>query len=150
MKEDQRICPLCSKPVHGRSDKVFCSETCRRFSASQRRNDDEHLLRNIIGVIHKNRKILKSLCPTGRAKVDRSVLTSLGYDASIFTSLYITGNNHWYHICGDYAVMPLIENKVQRALIVTVITNLVPWDPWALVELRISKRQTEKSDDRID
>jgi len=84
--------------------------------------------------LRKNRSILKTLCPAGKAVVRKELLVALGYDVKVFSSLFLTSNKQVYYICYDYAFMPIVEHNVEKALIVTRQDYMGSWDPWKFVK----------------
>ncbi|MEO5979989.1 MAG: hypothetical protein ABIS36_12960 [Chryseolinea sp.] len=126
-----RVCLICGKSLLGRSDMIYCSEECRFEAASQRRRISMEPLGRINATLRKNRNILKTLCPSGKALVDRHVLTALGFNTSVFTSLHITSKRITYYICYDFAFTPLVRDGIQKALVVMAWKHLKPWDPWS-------------------
>ena len=96
--------------------------------------ESERVIVNLNKMLRKNRSILKKLCPIGKTTVRREILVALGYDTSCFTSIYLTSNKQIYYICYDYAFMPIVENNIQKALIVTKQQHMNLWDPWRYVK----------------
>ncbi|MEQ8926683.1 MAG: hypothetical protein RLO81_12760 [Fulvivirga sp.] len=110
--------------MSGRIDKKFCDYYCRNAYNNQVKRDDEQLIMNINKVLRRNRRILKSLCPIGKATVRKAELDSRGYDYRTFSGIYKTNKNQVYYICYDYAFSPLKETNsytgevIEKALIV--------------------------------
>ena len=65
-------CKQCGKNITGRLDKKFCDDYCRNTYNNQNKRDDELLIQGINRIIRKNRRILKTLCPVGKAAVRRA------------------------------------------------------------------------------
>lgn len=63
LKEKSKICSHCGKPLHGRSDQVYCNDTCRNTFNRQKRAAEkitEHEnMPEIIRIIKRNYEILK-------------------------------------------------------------------------------------------
>jgi len=83
--------------------------------------------------LRKNRTILKTLCPHGKTTVRKEVLMSLGFQPAYFTSFFVTNARQVYYICYDFAFMPLRQDKIEKALIVTCQTYMKDFDPWKFV-----------------
>jgi hypothetical protein len=96
--------------------------------------ESERVIVNLNKALRKNRSILKKLCPIGKATVRREVLIELGYDTTFFTSIFLTSTKQIYYICYDYAFMPIVDNNIQKALIVTKQQYMNLWDPWKYVK----------------
>lgn len=127
-------CPICGNPFAGRADKKYCSDQCRYLANNKNKIQAEGPILEINKVLRKNRSILKKLCPVGKAVVRKEVLDAMGYDVSVFSSLFLTSKRQIYYICYDYAFTPIVEHNVQKALIVTRQDYMKSWDPWKFVK----------------
>lgn len=124
-------CKHCQKPIVGRTDKKFCSVTCRREAHRARADIELKMVRHINAILLKNRAIMKSLCSSGTLVTERRTLLALGMDFNTFTSIYVSGKNKLtYYFCYDYAFAPLIENDTLKAVIVARRDGLPAFDPW--------------------
>lgn len=116
-------CQQCGQPLSGRIDKKFCDDYCRNAYNNNHKRADEKYIQEVNRIIRRNRRILKSLCPVGKAVVRKEVLDSLGYNYQYFSNVYRTGKSIYY-ICYDYAFLPTKEvvrdsgRPVAKALIV--------------------------------
>jgi len=110
-------CRNCEKPIVGRSDKRFCDAYCRNSFNNQTKATDERMIQLTNSQIRKNRRILKTLCPQGKATVRKEVLDQMGYDYRHFTSVFKTGKLVYYLVY-DYGFAPTYEGVKQKALIV--------------------------------
>lgn len=122
-KAEQRKCVQCGKRLSGRSDKRFCDDYCRNSYNNQNKRDDQRYILEVNSIIRRNRRILKSLCPVGKATVRKDVLDTMRYDFRYFSSIYKSSSKQVYFICYDYAFSPIKETKpngkvVNKALIV--------------------------------
>ncbi len=121
---NHRKCRHCNDTLVGRIDKQFCDHQCRNAFNNQNKRDDELLIQETNKRIRKNRRILKSLCPIGKATVRKEVLDTMLYDFRYFSSIYKTSKNQVYYICYDYAFSPIKEvdqrtgQQIEKALIV--------------------------------
>ena len=128
------ICPICNNPFSGRTDKKYCSDQCRYLANNKYKAEKEKPILDIHKILRRNRSILKKLCPVGTATVRREVLDAMGFDVSVFSSLFLTSTKQIYYICYDYAYTPLLHHQVQKALIVTKQDYMNIWDPWKYVK----------------
>jgi len=89
-EEYNRVCPICSRPVKGRNDKVFCSDYCRNVYNNLRNSDRNNYIRNINNILRKNRRVLESLISTGEylCKVRRETLADEGFDFRYHTHIH--------------------------------------------------------------
>ncbi len=78
--------------------------------------------------------ILKILCPEGMTTVRKEVLLKMGFDPSVFTTLFITTKKQVYYLSYDYGFTPLMEKGIERALIVHKQNYMTNLDPWKFVK----------------
>lgn len=128
-------CLNCGEPLHGRIDKKFCSDQCRATHNNRSKKPHEQNIKKLNMQLRKNRTILKTLCPLGKATVRREVLEQMGFSYRHFTSIYGTRANT-YFLVYDYAFMPKIEKSitkhtlVQKVVIVQQQDFMRKFDPW--------------------
>ncbi|WP_420318762.1 hypothetical protein [Ekhidna sp.] len=128
-------CLSCKEPIQGRADKKFCSDQCRSTYNNQNKKPHEEAIKKLNAQLRKNRTILKTLCPTGKATVRREVLAELGFSFRHFTSAY-GASSKLYYLCYDYAFMPINERSqehgtmIQKVLIVQQQDFMKSFDPW--------------------
>ena len=101
-------CLKCGKALSGRSDKKFCDAYCRNAYNNQHKAIDEQFINLVNSSIRRNRRILKSLSPEGKATVRKEVLDQMGYDFRYFSGLFKTQSN-LYYLVYDYAFSPIME-----------------------------------------
>lgn len=112
-----RKCLSCGNSITGRIDKKFCDAQCRATHNNQKKLSHEWAITMTNRALRKNRTILKTLSPVGKATVRKEVLDTMGYDYRYFSGLYKT-STHLYYIAYDYAFAPIFENHLEKALIV--------------------------------
>ncbi|MEO9869662.1 hypothetical protein [Ekhidna sp.] len=110
-------CLNCGKGLAGRMDKKFCDAYCRNSYNNQHKSEDERYIKEINVILRKNRRILKTLCPIGKATVRKEVLDEMGYNYQFFNSLFKT-DTALYYLVYDYGIAPIKEKGVPKALIV--------------------------------
>ena len=110
-------CLKCGKPLVGRADKKFCDAYCRNSYNNQHKALDEQYIQFVNVRIRKNRRILKNLCPEGKATVRKEILDKMGYDYRYFSGLHKTKSN-LYYLVYDYAFSPIFERNIEKAMIV--------------------------------
>lgn len=128
-----RKCLTCGSPLTGRIDRKYCSDQCRYLENNKNKYDSERPLIEINSRLRKNRTILKGLCPAGKATVRKEVMMAMGYDFTLFSSLFLTAKKQVYYLCYDYGFTPLKENGIEKALIITRQEYMNTWDPWKFV-----------------
>lgn len=125
-----RTCPICNHPISGRADKKYCSDQCRALANNEKKVKNQFTLLTTNRTLRKNRTILKTLCPQGKATVRKEVLIALGFQIDAFTSLYVTNSKQVYYICYDFAFSPLKEGEIEKVLIVSRQEYMKNLDPW--------------------
>lgn len=114
---NKRGCLHCGKELRGRTDQKFCDAQCRNSYHNQTKREDEQYIHNVNSLIRRNRRILKDLCPEGKATLRREILENRGYDYRYFSGIYVT-TKATYYICYDYALAAVIDNGKEKALII--------------------------------
>ena len=128
-----RPCPVCQIPILGRADKKYCSDQCRAVANNGKKLKTQQILLTINQRLRKNRTILKTLCPYGKATVRKEVLMAMGFEFDFFTSIFVTNTKQVYYLCYDFAYSPIMEGEIEKALIVSRQQYMQPWDPWKVV-----------------
>ncbi|HPC98078.1 MAG TPA: hypothetical protein P5257_11075 [Bacteroidales bacterium] len=98
----ERKCLDCGDVIHGRADKKFCSDQCRNNYNNRLNRDSNNYVRNVHGLLRKNRRILCDLYNEGKRVLHRDALFALGYNFSFFTHLIETRQGEKYHFCFEY------------------------------------------------
>jgi predicted nucleic acid-binding Zn ribbon protein len=109
MEQTKKACQECGKHLFGRSDKKFCSDNCRNQYNYKRTHVELNLVRNINGILKRNRRILSDLNPEGKVKVHREKLLLMGFNFNYFTNLYKTRKGTVYHFVYEQGYMELDE-----------------------------------------
>lgn len=129
-----RTCPICHTPIFGRSDKKYCGDQCRSLANKEKKMENQRILIVTNQVLRKNRTILKTLCPQGKATVRKEVLISMGFNLNNFTSIFITGPKQVYYMSYDYGYLPIMEGQTEKALIVSRQEYMTDWNPWKYLQ----------------
>lgn len=104
---EEKLCLECGEPFRGRIDKKFCSDLCRVSFNNRTNSEDVRYIRTINNILRKNRRILMSLNPTGKNKVNHEKLKEKGFNFHYFTSLYKTRDGAVYYYCYEHGYLPL-------------------------------------------
>jgi hypothetical protein len=114
MTSQQRNCLQCGAILKGRLGQRFCSDQCRAMHHNLKKmeNQGEQVIKEVNGILRKNRSILRQASPEGKTTVARQVLERTGFDFRYFTNLYRTQKGNIYHFCYDYGYLLLAEDKV--------------------------------------
>jgi len=73
---------------------------------------------SIQSITRHNRKILRTLCPQGKATVRKELLDQMGYDYRHFSGIFKNNEKQLYYLVYDYAFLPIFERGIKKALIV--------------------------------
>lgn len=132
--ENEPICKQCGKPLHGRLDKRFCDAYCRNAFNNKVKRKDEQNINEVNRTLRRNRKILKTLSPVGKSTVRKEVLEAMGYNFSMFSTMYRAGTGTIYYLCYEYGFSPIIDkNGVEKAVIINRQNYMGDWKPWKYV-----------------
>lgn len=130
-------CLQCGEVLHGRVDKKFCGDQCRATYNNRMKRKHEAFILSTNKTLRRNRTILRSLCPLGKATVRREALEEMGFDFSKFTSLYKM-KELTYYLSYEYGFAPIVERSisegryVQKVLIIQKQSFMDgTFDPWS-------------------
>lgn len=127
-------CKNCHQSIIGRSDKQFCDAYCRNSFNNKVQRENEQNMAIINKALRKNRTILKTLSPVGKSTVRKEVLTAMGYNFNVFSSMFRASKNNIYYLCYEYGFRPIIDsNGVQKAIIINKQSYMGDWEPWKYV-----------------
>ena len=126
-------CLACGKLLHGRSDKKFCDSYCRNSYNNQHKQADEKYIQQVNKTIRRNRRILKTLCPEGKAIVRKSLLDKLGYRYGVFSGMY-RSKELTYYLCYDYGFAVTVERSIPKAIIIQQQEYMRDFNPWLEVK----------------
>ena len=122
-------CLKCSKTLSGRADKKFCDSFCRNSFNNAFSSQEEVFIKNVNASIRKNRRILKTLSPQGKAIVRKDIAQQLGFDFNQFSSLY-SFKQGVYYLCYDYGFRPLLDNGKEKIQIIQIQDYMKEFNPW--------------------
>lgn len=98
----EKRCLACGDELFGRIDKKFCSDQCRNNYNNRLKSEENNYVRNINGILRKNRRILQALTPNDKSNIQRDKLFEKGFNFNYFTNTYTTKDNRTYYYCYDY------------------------------------------------
>lgn len=98
---DKKHCIVCGDEMTGRQDKRFCSDNCRSTHHNRQNSNETNFVRKVNGVLRKNRRILASLNPDGKASLHRDKLLENGFNFRYFTNEYVTRKGTVYRFVYD-------------------------------------------------
>ncbi len=103
----ENLCLDCQNPLMGRVDKKFCNDICRNNYNNLQNRVSNNLVRNVNGILRRNRRVLQKLVPEDKRKVKKSTLDIEGFNFQYFTNTYKTKTGQTYFFCYDYGYLPL-------------------------------------------
>lgn len=134
-----RKCLTCGKELSGRLDKKYCDAQCRNAHHNNLQRSNERMILQVNRIIRKNRTILKTLCPTGKATVRREVLEQLHFNFHYFTHIF-PAKGKVYYFSYEYGFMPLRERSISEHTDMDKVVIIQhqefmnkPFDPWVFV-----------------
>lgn len=95
-------CLDCGEIIRGRTDKKFCSDQCRNNYNNRLNRDSNNYVRNVHGLLRKNRRILSDLYAEGKIKVHKDALFALGYNFTFFTHVIENSSKGNSHYCFEF------------------------------------------------
>ena len=108
---EQRECKECGQKLSGRRDQKFCADYCRNTYNNRLNTDSTKYIRRINNILRKNRRILLSLNPSGKATVDGIRLAEEGFNFHYYTNIYTTKKGSSYIFCYDQGYLKLENDQ---------------------------------------
>lgn len=110
--EPTKTCLECGNKLQGRSDKKYCSDSCRIAYNNKQNSAGTNYVRNVINILRRNRRVLELLNPTGKTKIGRTKLIESGFDFNYITSIYTTREGSVYRYCFEQGYLVLDDHYV--------------------------------------
>lgn len=104
---EEKLCPECGSAIKGRADKKFCSDECRSSYNNTKNRNTNNMVRNINAILKRNRDILLSFNPNGKASIAKTKLQNAGFNFSYHTNTYTTKSGKTYYFCYDQGYLDL-------------------------------------------
>lgn len=117
---DERKCPVCDKPIKGRTDKIFCDPSCKsayHYQALQ--NEGGGFYTRVDRQLKTNRRILKRFNKAGKATVRKEVLKKEGFDPNFFTHYWKNKSGDVYLFVYEFGFLSRTENGRKKFILVT-------------------------------
>lgn len=112
MSDAKKLCLECKRPVFGRSDKKFCSDSCRNAFNNKVNAPSSNYVRNVNNILGRNRRILLELNSNGKQKTHRDQLLKRGFDFDYYTNSYMTKSGNQYRFCYEQGYLTLKDGFV--------------------------------------
>ncbi len=104
---EEKLCPECGKAIIGRADKKFCSNDCRSAFNNIKNRNTNNMMRQVNSTLKRNRDILLSFNPNGKANIAKGKLQTAGYNFNYHTNIYTTKSGKTYYFCYEQGYLEL-------------------------------------------
>ncbi len=110
---DQK-CKTCTKPIKGRSDKIFCSTYCKNVYHKKLRYASKIAAIEINGYLKRNYAILLEILGKNKTqvKVYRNQLEKKSFHFKYHTHFHINSKNKMFHYVYDIAWMEFSDDEI--------------------------------------
>ena len=117
---EERKCPVCDKPIKGRTDKKFCDPSCKsafHYQALLKEGSGFYLA--VDRQLKTNRRILKKFNKAGKATVRAEVLIDHGFNPNFFTHYWKNSKGDVYLFVYEFGFLTIKENDKKKYVLVT-------------------------------
>lgn len=113
-KRHQRICRLCKQPFTGRTDKIFCTPTCKATYHLKLNKVTLKASSRIDAILHRNRSILLEIMGKNstQKKVSKTLLDSKKFHFGYITHYHLNSQNKTVHYVYDYSYIIFSDQEV--------------------------------------
>jgi len=108
----ERICLDCGSRLTGRSDRKFCSDSCRINYHNTRRREEEKSIRLINHCLRKNRYLLSDLFQSDKTVISMKELLLKGFNPYFHTHSKNPGPGFSIQFFYDYGIRILDNDHV--------------------------------------
>lgn len=120
----ENACLGCADPVEGRSDKLFCSVSCKSAYHYERNKEKEATFYKRVDIqLKRNHRLLKHFNSGGKATVRQELLKNAGFDPAYFTHYWRNQSGLTYFFCYDMGYFSKVEQGKKKYV-------LVHWQPY--------------------
>ena len=107
-------CKICKKRIKGRTDKIYCSSSCKNFYHINLRKVTAIEVVDIDKILHRNRSILLEVLGKQKVqvKVKRLVLAKKKFRFKYMTHFHINKSGKFYYHLYDFAWMEFSDDEV--------------------------------------
>ncbi len=109
------FCPICGIKLHGRLDKIFCSDTCKSRYHRNKNDERRPVTRTIDSILHRNWKILSEHhTAIGKKKffVSLALLSRKGFHPNYYTTSSENSQQKKYFYVYDFAWMMFSDKEL--------------------------------------
>tara|TARA_R110000764_G_scaffold214974_1_gene301564 strand:+ start:434 stop:823 length:390 start_codon:yes stop_codon:yes gene_type:complete len=116
--DKERKCLICSTPISGRVDKLFCSLKCKSINQYEKRQESEQFFFKVDSHLKVNRKILKSYNKSGFTTVRRNELIDRGFNPKFFTHYWKNQKGDVYLFVYEYGFLNIQNDGIKKYTLV--------------------------------
>ena len=111
-----RLCKNCEKPINlsiGRSDRLFCNESCKNQFHNKQTYLEEQEIKRIQLILKKNRRILKKMFSRkDRDEIPKEKLLKEGFEFDYHTHFVISKiKRNQFILCFDYGYRAVEDDR---------------------------------------
>lgn len=107
-----RTCIECSIRIYGRSDKKYCSDSCRSAFNNRFNHSDVRLIRQINKRLLRNRRILRHLMHLDALQISRTELIDIGFNFRYHTHIRKNTEGRLLKFCYDYGYTDIDKDMI--------------------------------------
>ncbi len=115
MQNIKNYCPECNEVLRGRTDKKFCSDSCRSMFHNRLKSQQSEVQKMIEGRLRKNRKILMGLynnIASDLKLVPLKYVENLGFTFNFYTHIEHDTQKQMI-FCFEYGYQKIDNQKVK-------------------------------------
>jgi hypothetical protein len=111
-------CLACKKEFDGRSNRKFCSVSCKNRFHNERNKEKEAAVLEINKILHKNWTTLNKLYDVYRsAPISMDVVEAYGFNKTYFTHIHNSTLGDKYSMVYDLGLKYNLDNKIQIVVV---------------------------------
>jgi len=112
-------CRYCNQKIMGRSDKQFCTPSCKSsFHYENNKENENNLFRKIDLQLKLNRRLLKNYNKAGKSTVRKEVLINDDFNPKYFTHYWKNLKGDIYLFCYEFGFLERTENGKSKYVLV--------------------------------
>ena len=110
----KKVCPICKTPIVGRTDKKFCTSSCKSDYHRRLAKHTNNATARIDKILHRNRSILQELMGKKifQIKIPSIELEKRKFNFSYITKYIINKEGKEFRYVYDYAYMTFSDDTV--------------------------------------
>ncbi|WKZ64078.1 MAG: hypothetical protein QY315_04620 [Saprospiraceae bacterium] len=109
-----RKCKLCKKPFEGRTDKIFCGQSCKAVYHQKLKKATNLVADPIDTILHRNRSTLLEIMgkSASQKKVPRILLDAKKFNWKYITAYHINSRQKMVHYVYDFSWMIFSDQEI--------------------------------------